>query len=73
MKKILVLLTIFSMVFTSCEPLEMINAESDAIPNPIVGDAEYTLTADDYDDVRIKLRELWFRRCSKICYSTIFS
>ena len=48
MKKILVLLTIFSMVFTSCEPLEMINAESDAIPNPIVGDAEYTLTADDY-------------------------
>ncbi len=49
MKKILILLTIFSMVFTSCEPLEMINAESDAIPNPIVGDAEYTLTADDYE------------------------
>ena len=49
MKKILILLTIFSMVFTSCEPLEMINAESDAIPNPIVGDAEYTLTADDYN------------------------
>ena len=49
MKKILVLLTIFSMVFTSCEPLEMINAESDAMPNPIVGDAEYTLTADDYE------------------------
>ena len=49
MKKILVLLTIFSMVFASCEPLEMINAESDAMPNPIVGDAEYTLTADDYE------------------------
>jgi hypothetical protein len=49
MKKILLLLTVFSMVFTSCEPLEMINAESDAMPNPIVGDAEYTLTADDYE------------------------
>ena len=48
MKKILLLLTVFSMVFASCEPLEMINAEVDAMPNPIVGDAEYTLTADDY-------------------------
>ena len=53
MKKILVLLTIFSMVFTSCEPLEMINAESDAMPNPIVGDAEYTLTADDYETLEL--------------------
>ena len=48
MKKILVLLTIFSMVFTSCEPLEMINAESDAIPNPIVGDVIFTMSDDDY-------------------------
>lgn len=37
------------MVFTSCEPLEDINAEVDAILKPIVGDAEYTLTADDYE------------------------
>ena len=48
MKKIFLLLTVFSMVFTSCEPLEDINAEVDAILKPIVGDAEYTLTADDY-------------------------
>ena len=48
MKKILVLLTVFSMVFTSCEPLEMINAEADAMPNPIVGDATITLIEDDY-------------------------
>jgi uncharacterized phage-like protein YoqJ len=49
MKKIFLLLTVFSMVFTSCEPLEDINAEVDAILKPIVGDAEYTLTADDYE------------------------
>ncbi len=53
MKKILVLLTIFSMVFASCEPLEMINAEVDAMPNPIVGDATYTLTADDYEALEL--------------------
>ena len=51
MKKILVLLTIFSMVFASCEPLEMINAESDAMPNPIVGDVIFTMSDDDYDVV----------------------
>jgi hypothetical protein len=49
MKKIILLLTVFTMVFTSCEPLEMINAEVDAMPNPIVGNATYTLTADDYE------------------------
>jgi hypothetical protein len=48
MKKILLLLTVFSMVFTSCEPLEDINQEIDAQEAAIVGDAEYTLTADDY-------------------------
>ena len=52
MKKILVLLTVFSMVFTSCEPLEMINAEADAMPNPIVGDATITLIEDDYSWLR---------------------
>lgn len=51
MKKIILLLTIFSMVFTSCEPLEDINAIVDAQEIPIVGDVEYTLTADDYADL----------------------
>jgi len=51
MKKILVLLTVFSMVFTSCEPLEMINAEADAMPNPIVGDVIFTMSDDDYEVV----------------------
>ncbi|MGJ8743348.1 hypothetical protein [Polaribacter sp.] len=48
MKKILLLLTVFTMVFTSCDPLEDINAEVDAIDNPIVGDVVFTMTEDDY-------------------------
>lgn len=39
------------MVFTSCDPLEDINAEIDAQAKPIVGDAEYTLTDDDYEEL----------------------
>jgi hypothetical protein len=53
MKKILLLLTVFSMVFTSCEPLETINAEIDANPSPIVGDVIYTLTDEDYDALEL--------------------
>lgn len=49
MKKIFLLLTVFTMVFTSCEPLEDINAEVDAQASAIVGDVVYTLTDDDYD------------------------
>lgn len=36
------------MVFTSCDPLEDINKEVDAQASAIIGDAEYTLTEDDY-------------------------
>lgn len=53
MKKILLLLTIFSMVFTSCEPLEDINEEVDAQANPIVGDVIFALTDDDYDALNL--------------------
>ncbi|PQJ68622.1 hypothetical protein [Polaribacter butkevichii] len=56
MKKIVLLLTIFSMVFTSCEPLEDINAEVDANENAIVGEASYTLTSDDYDALELSGR-----------------
>ena len=49
MKKILLLLTILSVVFTSCEPLEDINAEIDAMSSPIVGDVIFTMSDDDYD------------------------
>ena len=48
MKKIFLLLTVFSMVFTSCDPLEDIHDEIDAIETVISGEAAYTLTDDDY-------------------------
>lgn len=52
MKKILLLLTVFTLVFTSCNPLEDINTEIDAITtNTIVGDVVYTLTAEDYESL----------------------
>lgn len=51
MKKIFLLLTVFTMIFTSCEPLEDINAEVDALPSAIVGDDSFTLSADDYDEL----------------------
>jgi len=53
MKKILLLLTVFSMVFTSCEPLEDINTELDAKSNAVVGDVVYTLTDEDYDELEL--------------------
>ena len=37
MKKIFLLLTVFSMVFTSCDPLEDIYSEIDANESAIVG------------------------------------
>jgi hypothetical protein len=49
MKKILLLIAVFSMVFTSCEPLEDINTEIDADVSVITGDVIYTLTDEDYD------------------------
>lgn len=52
MKKLLYLLMAFGLVFTTaCEPLDDINADIDSQENPVVGDDEYTLTTDDYDDL----------------------
>jgi hypothetical protein len=51
MKKIFLLLTVFLMVFASCEPLEEINTALDAIDTSIIGEATYTLTDEDYDDL----------------------
>lgn len=51
MKKIFLVLTIFSMVFTSCDPLEDINNEIDAQgPSTIEGTASYTITDKEYKD-----------------------
>ena len=49
MKKIFLLLTVFTMVFTSCEPLEDINEQIDAQENAIVGDVAFVMSDEDYD------------------------
>ncbi|MBN1651350.1 MAG: hypothetical protein JW857_08480 [Bacteroidales bacterium] len=52
MKKIIYLFAFIGLVFTTaCNPMDDINAEVDAQLNPIVGDATYTLTDDDYSDL----------------------
>ncbi len=49
MKKIVYLLVIVGAIFVGCNPMEDINDVIDAKVNPVVGSAEYTLTADDYE------------------------
>jgi len=44
---------VVGLVFTSCNPLEEIYDEIDANPIAIVGDAEYTLTDDDYSELEL--------------------
>lgn len=53
MKKIFLLLTVFSMVFASCDPMEDIYDNLDAVENPIVGEDNYTLTDDDYEALEL--------------------
>jgi len=51
MKKIIYLLSLLAIVFTSCDPMENINNEIDKDENVIVGDTEFTLSDDDYSDL----------------------
>ena len=51
MKKIIFYLVILGAVFTGCNPMDDINSDLDAVETVIVGDAEYTLTDEDYDDL----------------------
>jgi hypothetical protein len=51
MKKIFLLLTVFSMVFASCDPMEDIYTDLDTQEAVIAGNAEITLTDDDYGDL----------------------
>lgn len=53
MKKIFLLLTVFSMVFASCDPLEGIYEELDAKETVIVGEANITLTDADYTSLKL--------------------
>jgi hypothetical protein len=51
MKRIVYLLAFIGAVFTGCNPVEDINNDLAAQDEPIIGEVEYTLTDDDYDDL----------------------
>lgn len=55
MKNIFYLLTMFSLVFASCDPLEDVYSDLDALngEETIVGDAVLTLTEDDYKALEV--------------------
>ncbi|PCH76724.1 MAG: hypothetical protein COB98_05325 [Flavobacteriaceae bacterium] len=54
MKKIFNLLMIVGLVsLTACDPMEDIYNEIDGKDNPVVGDATYTLTEEDYSALKI--------------------
>lgn len=44
-------MTLGLVLTTACDPLEDINEELDAKDNPIVGNIEYTLTEEDYEEL----------------------
>lgn len=52
MKKIIYLFVVLGLFFvTACTPMDDINAEIDAVVTPIVGNANFTLTDVDYDEL----------------------
>ncbi|MDG2193605.1 MAG: hypothetical protein P8K77_01865 [Polaribacter sp.] len=51
MKKIFYSFAILTLIFTSCEPMEDIYTEIDAVEKVIVGETTYTVTDGDYDDL----------------------
>ncbi|WP_299120606.1 choice-of-anchor J domain-containing protein [uncultured Winogradskyella sp.] len=53
MKKIIYLLAFIGITIIGCNPIEDINEDIDAQANPVVGNDEYTLTDDDYDDLNL--------------------
>ncbi|QIA06383.1 choice-of-anchor J domain-containing protein [Draconibacterium halophilum] len=54
MKKITFIFAILALIFaTACNSLDDIHEDIDAMDNPIVGDAEYTLTDEDYDELEL--------------------
>lgn len=54
MKKIIYLFAVLGIAFsTACTPMDDIHEEIDAMANPIVGNAIYTLTDADYSDLEL--------------------
>jgi len=61
MKKFIYLLIVLGLVFTGCNPIEDINNEIDAEPNPVIGAVDYTLIEDDYlNEDLLNLSETYF-------------
>jgi hypothetical protein len=73
MKKIFLLLTVFSMVFASCDPMEDIYEDLDAVETPIVGDTVYTLTDDDYDELELNYGNFGSEEEAKLKIPTLLS
>jgi hypothetical protein len=53
MKRIVYLLAFLGAIFTGCDPVEDINNDLAAQDEPVIGEVEYTLTADDYADLEL--------------------
>lgn len=53
MKRILIFLTVLGVAFTGCNPNEDIYKVIDAQENAIAGEASYTLTSEDYDELEL--------------------
>ena len=53
MKRIVYLLAIMGAVFTGCNPLEDINNDIDSIDQSIVGEVEFTMSDEDYDELEL--------------------
>ena len=53
MKRIIFCLAILGAIFTSCDPNEDIYGVIDAAQEPIVGEANYTLTSEDYEELEL--------------------
>ncbi|OUR98242.1 hypothetical protein A9Q86_14405 [Flavobacteriales bacterium 33_180_T64] len=53
MKRIVYLLAFIGAIFTGCNPIEDINNDLASQPDPVIGEVEYTLNADDYADLEL--------------------
>ncbi|AOW21362.1 choice-of-anchor J domain-containing protein [Urechidicola croceus] len=53
MKKIVYLLMALGLTFAACNPMDDIYEDIDSQENPVVGNVEYTLTADDYEELEL--------------------
>ena len=53
MKKLIYLIMVLGVVFTACDPMDDIHATLDAQEDVIIGEATFTLSDDDYDDLNL--------------------